>query len=118
MRCAGRGRDTNGGRLADELAAALAVREHPLRTRFAHIQQSRITQLSQPHRNLAEMAAVVETLAFERAGAYERRAERLAFVRGLTFEAFAPWAVTCLRVDTNARRGRVEFVGLERASRL
>ena len=104
--------------MASALEDALKSADHPLRARFANIQQSKTTQLAQPYRNLGEMVSIAEMLAYDRARAFGRRAERLAFTRQLQFDDFAQWALARLRADRNPRRIRVEGYGLQRATNL
>jgi len=92
-------------------AAAQPAHPHPLRERFASIQRAKVTQLSQPYRNLPEMVAIVESLAYDRHGAFDRRQRRLEFTQRLTFDEFAVWALARLDPVAHPRRVRVEFYG-------
>ena len=104
--------------MAHSLAEALHAPKHPLRSRFANIQQSKVTQLSQPLRNLGEMVSIAEMLAFDRRGAFDRRALRLDYTRALAFDEFARWALGRLPAASYPRRVRVELYGLQRATQL
>jgi len=92
-------------------AAGYPERPHPLRERFASIQRAKVTQFSQPYRNLPEMVAIAESLAYDRHGAFDRRQRRLEFTQRLTFDEFAAWALARLDPVAHPRRVRVEFYG-------